>query len=156
MIYFAYGSNLDERQMALRCPGGRMTGVAQLAHHRICFPRRSPIRNCAVASIEPYSGATVWGVTYELNGDDLKRLDQREGYDVALPEEQMRYKRISVKVVRLRGEAIDAYAYVAVPAPDPGLPSPSYLKQIVNAATVHGFPEEYLKTLKAFPVGPES
>jgi hypothetical protein len=156
MIYFAYGSNLDERQMALRCPGGKLTGVAQLAHYRLCFPRRSPIRNCAVASIEPYSGATVWGVTYELTGDDLKRLDAREGYDPSLPEERNRYKRISVKVTRLRAESLDAFAYVAVPEPEPGLPSPSYLKQIVGAAAAHGFPAEYINSLNAFPVGPES
>ena len=114
MIYFAYASNLDERQMALRCPGARMTGVAQLAHHRLCFPRRSPIRDCAVASIEPFSGAMVWGITYELSGDDLKRLDAREGYNASRPPEQNRYNRVSVKIVRLRGEAVDAYAYVDV------------------------------------------
>jgi hypothetical protein len=156
MIYFAYGSNLDERQMALRCPAGRITGVAQLEHHRLCFPRRSPIRNCAVASIEPYSGSTVWGVTYELTGDDLRRLDMREGYDPSLPEDQNRYKRVAVKVVRLRGETVDAYTYVALPEPEPGLPSPSSLNQIVNAAKSHGFPEEYLNILREFPVGPES
>jgi hypothetical protein len=151
MIYFAYGSNLDERQMAIRCPGGRMTGVAQLAHHRICFPRRSPIRNCAVASIEPFSGPLVWGVTYDLTGDDLRRLDAREGYDPERPPEQNRYNRVSVRVVRLRGEPVDAYTYVATPEPNPGLPSPSYMKQIITAAAAHGFPEDYLKMLRELP-----
>ena len=85
MIYFAYASNLDERQMALRCPGARATGVAQLASHRLCFPRRSPVRDCAVASIEPHAGSIVWGVTYDMSSEDMRRLDAREGYDPSLP-----------------------------------------------------------------------
>jgi hypothetical protein len=80
----------------------------------------------------------------------------REGYDPSLPEDQNRSKRVAVKVVRLRGETVDAYTYVALPEPEPGLPSPSYLNQIVNAAKSHGFPEEYLNILRELPVGPES
>ena len=62
MIYFAYGSNLDQMQMGQRCPDAKLVGLAQLADHRLCFPRRSPVRGCAVASVEPHAGGMVWGV----------------------------------------------------------------------------------------------
>jgi hypothetical protein len=63
---------------------------------------------------------------------------------------------VPVKVSRLRGETVEAYTYLALPQPKPGLPSLNYLKLIINAAAAHGFPEEYLNALRAFPVAPES
>jgi hypothetical protein len=150
MIYFAYGSNLDIRQMTQRCPGARATGTAQLAGHRLCFPRRSMVRDCAVASIEPNPGTAVWGVTYDLTSEDLKRLDAREGYDPSMPAERNRYNRVVVRVVRYRGETADAFTYVAVPEPNPGAPSPSYLNQIAAGAKAHGLPEDYISLIKAF------
>jgi gamma-glutamylcyclotransferase len=152
MIYFAYGSNLDARQMAQRCPGARATGTAQLAGHRLCFPRKSPVRDCAVASIEPAPGAVVWGVTYDLTSDDMKRLDAREGYDPTMPAERNRYNRVVVRVVRFRGETADAFTYIAVPEANPGVPSPSYLNQIATGAKAHGIPEDYINLIRAFGI----
>jgi hypothetical protein len=31
--YFAYGSNMDEKQMASRCPGSQLVGRARLLAH---------------------------------------------------------------------------------------------------------------------------
>ena len=39
------------------------------------------IRDCAVISIEPSMSEIVWGALYELDGTDIQRLDEREGYD---------------------------------------------------------------------------
>ena len=150
MIYFAYGSNLDIRQMTQRCPGARATGTAQLAGHRLCFPRRSMVRDCAVVSIEPSPGSVVWGVTYDLASEDLKRLDSREGYDPAAPAERNHYNRVVVRVVRYRGETADAFTYVAVPQANAGEPSQSYLNQIANGAKVHGLPEDYVSLIRGF------
>lgn len=66
MIYFAYGSNLDPAQMAERCPDSPFLAVARLDDHRLDFPRRSPIRRCAVASVVPSPGAVVWGGLYRM------------------------------------------------------------------------------------------
>jgi len=154
VIYFAYGSNIDQKQMGSRCPGAQLTGIAQLAGYRLCFPRRSSVRDSAILSIEPFEGTTVWGVTYEMSSDDLRRLDHREGYDAGRPPVQNSATRIPVKVSRLRGETVEAYTYVVAPQPKPGLPSTNYLKLIINAAAVHGFPEDYLSALRAVPATP--
>jgi cation transport regulator ChaC len=150
--YFAYGSNLDQVQMAQRCPGARLIGPAQLANHRMCFPRRSPVRGCAVASLEPHKGGVVWGVVYELEDDDLKRLDAREGYDPVNPSAINRYCRVDVIVHRADGEKVEAVAYVAVPEENPGRPSSNYLKHIVEGAVAHSFPDDYIESLRAVVV----
>jgi cation transport regulator ChaC len=150
--YFAYGSNLDQMQMAQRCPGARIIGVAQLANHRICFPRRSPVRDCAVASFEPHKGGVVWGVVYELDDDDLKRLDEREGYDPVNPTAVNRYCRVDVTVSHAGGKRVEAVAYVAVPEDNPGRPSADYMRHIVDGAAAHSFPDDYIKGLMAIAI----
>lgn len=149
MRYFAYGSNLDLMQMAQRCPAAKLVGPAQLANHRICFPRRSPVRGCAVASFEAYRGGVVWGVIYELDEDDLKRLDEREGFDPVNPSAVNRYCRVDVTVQHTAGERIEAVAYVAVPEENPGRPSRDYLKHIIEGAAAHSFPDDYIEALRA-------
>ena len=152
MNYFAYGSNLDQMQMAQRCPNARLIGPAQLADHRICFPRRSPVRGCAVASVEPHAGASVWGVIYQLDLDDLGRLDAREGYDAVNLAANNRYDRVEVVVERVRGDSVEAVTYVAIPQANPGLPSADYMRHIIEGATAHSFPDDYVAMLKAIAV----
>jgi gamma-glutamylcyclotransferase (GGCT)/AIG2-like uncharacterized protein YtfP len=152
MFYFAYGSNLDPVQMAQRCPGATAVGAAQLADHRLCFPRRSPVRGCAVASIEPREGSNVWGVLYKIGRDDLVRLDEREGYDPVNLSAVNRYDRVEITVTKSNGEAVTAMIYVAVPEPMPGLPSVTYLKHIVDGAVAHRLPDDYVARLRTFDV----
>lgn len=153
MLYFAYGSNLDRRQMAERCPEARVVGVAHLPGHRLSFPRRSPVRHCATASIEPAPDATVWGALYDLTDTDLARLDAREGY-VASREAESRYRRVTVAVVREDGTPAEAAAYVAVPTENPGLPSAEYLAHFIAGAADFGLPEEYRRMLAALATEP--
>ena len=152
MKYFAYGSNLDRVQMAQRCPGARLIGPAQLANHRMCFPRRSPVRGCAVASVEPCKGGVIWGVVYELDDDDLGSLDAREGYDPVNRSAINRYCRVDVTVHRVGGEKVKAVAYVAVPEENSGRPSADYLKHIIDGAVAHSFPDDYVEGLRAVVV----
>ncbi len=113
------------------------------------------MRGCAVASVEPHAGTTVWGVMYEMTADDLARLDAREGYDPVNLKAVNRYDRVEIVIERLRGEPVQAVTYIALPEPQPGLPSLEYMKHIIDGAVAHSFPEDYVSTLKAFPVDTE-
>jgi len=152
MLYFAYGSNLDPVQMKQRCPGAEIVGPARLPDHRLCFPRRSPIRLCAVASVEPHPGSVVHGVLYEVGESDMARLDAREGYDPAQPDAVHRYRRVGISVLGPDDAAMVAEVYIAVPEPEPGLPSPDYMRHIIDGALAHAFPEDYLALLRGIPV----
>jgi gamma-glutamylcyclotransferase (GGCT)/AIG2-like uncharacterized protein YtfP len=149
MMYFAYGSNLDPVQWQERCPGSAFVAVARLAGHRLAFPRRSPIRNCAVASILPAADEVVWGVLYAMDAADLAALDRREGWFPDRPAES-RYRRSEV-TVEAGGNRQAAVTYVAVPSPEPGLPSAAYVRHIVEGARHHRLPKEYVAMLEALP-----
>lgn len=79
-LYFAYGSNLDDAQMATRCPGARALHVASLAGHRLVFGGFSQRWGGAVANVEPHLGGHVMGLVYELTAADLVSLDGFEGH----------------------------------------------------------------------------
>ncbi|MCB1498097.1 MAG: gamma-glutamylcyclotransferase [Bauldia sp.] len=155
MIYFAYGSNLDPVQWAERCPGSPLIGVARLDGYRLHFPRHSPVRRCAVASIEAVDGgmaesAVVWGALYRMSGKDFAALDAREGHFPDRAHES-RYLRRTVRVLRPDRTTVEALTYVAIPSPDPGHPSRSYVKHLIDGAVHHGFPAAYVAGLKAIP-----
>jgi gamma-glutamylcyclotransferase (GGCT)/AIG2-like uncharacterized protein YtfP len=104
-----------------------------------------------VASVEPHEGGIVWGVIYKLGREDLMHLDAREGFDPVNLCAVNRYDRVDVAVTR-SGQSVSAMMYVAVPEPEPGLPSVTYLKHIVDGAAAHGLPDDYVARLRAVDV----
>jgi gamma-glutamylcyclotransferase (GGCT)/AIG2-like uncharacterized protein YtfP len=150
MLYFAYGSNLNPGQMTQRCPGHRTLAVARLTGHRLVFPRFSPSRRCASASVEPSPGDAVWGVVYQLAPDDIPVLHYHEGYDSERPMDENRHDLREVSVVRMDGsERIRAVTYVAVGDGTTELPSAEYLDTILDGARYHGLPRAYISFLQS-------
>lgn len=149
MYYFAYGSNMDPLQMRLRCPEAEFVSVAKLDGYRVCFPRRSFIRDCAVISIEPAAEEAVWGVLYELDGVDIARLDDREGYNRQREHDENQRNRMTVRVESAEGRALVAEVYVAVPTPNPGTPTAEYVGYLAAAAAECGLPKSHLQALSA-------
>jgi gamma-glutamylcyclotransferase (GGCT)/AIG2-like uncharacterized protein YtfP len=156
MYYFAYGSNLDLLQMQLRCPGAQFVSIAKLDDYRICFPRKSFVRDCAVISIEPSVGDEVWGALYELDGTDIARLDEREGYDKRRDRLLNHRNRITVRVEGPDERPVLAEVYMAVPSADPGLPTPQYVGYLIASAAECGLPKSHLEKLaEHMPVPPQ-
>jgi cation transport regulator ChaC len=154
MYYFAYGSTLDLLQMRLRCPKSRFLTTARLDGYRICFPRKSVVRDCATISVEPADGECVWGVLFEVGPDDMERLDDREGFQKRRDPSKNAHNRITVKVETAEGKAAVAEAYVAVPTENPGLPSSHYIAFLVSCAAECGLPKSHLVALAAhLPLG---
>jgi AIG2-like family len=151
MIYFAFGSNMDPRQMGERCPSHEVRGRACLPDFELCFPRRSPSRQCATAGFAPAEGAVVWGVLYELNDKDAASLHQAEGYVPGGSSEQNRHnlEEIQVRLDGLNGEAVAAFTYVAYPDELGAEPSREYMDHLISGAQHHGLPEAYLVRLVA-------
>ena len=83
VLYFAYGSNLNLRQMQSRCPGARTVGRAVLPNHALAFGGFSHAWGGAVASVLRSKGSQVQGLLYELDDVDLKSLDRFEGHPFA-------------------------------------------------------------------------
>ena len=150
MIYFAYGSNMNPGQMIDRCPETRTIGVARLVDYRLCFPRFSRPRNCAVSGIEPSPKSTVWGVIYDVSENDVHVLNHHEGYDARRPAGENERVLREVTVLRMNGsEPVKAMTYFAVPDGTTARPSAAYLQAIIDGAEYHGLPLAYLAALQA-------
>lgn len=71
-FYFAYGSNLNLRQMGNRCRGSKYISNYKLEDYQLTFR--------GVADVIPAPGNLVVGALFSVNGNDLSRLDKYEGY----------------------------------------------------------------------------
>jgi gamma-glutamylcyclotransferase len=133
MLYFAYGSNLDETQMRARCPGARLGLRAVLKNHTLVFGGHSSRWGGAVASVQRAHGAEVEGLLYRLNDQDLDRLDHFEGCPWS-------YERVARQVVAEDGRRRLVQVYQQ---PDrdfvPRSPASPYLKVIERAYHRLGF-----------------
>jgi gamma-glutamylcyclotransferase len=72
-LYFAYGSNLWLKQMALRCPDSVKVGTGILDSHKWGITSRG------YANVYPSSNDVVYGIIYTLSGADEVDLDRYEG-----------------------------------------------------------------------------
>jgi len=150
MIYFAYGSNMDPAQMRVRCAGSRARGAGFLAGYRLAFPRWSPRRRHAVASIEACLGEGVWGVVYDMTPEDWTALHPFEGH-IAEGHPENRYDLVAVDV-RCGDAPLAARVYIARPdpsRPEAGLTSARYMRLLIGGAVAHGLPAEYVSMLRA-------
>jgi hypothetical protein len=80
LYYFAYGSNMDAKQMRDCCPNSTRVGIGILQDYKIGFSRFSSGRDSAVADVLMSSGDCVWGIIYKTTDEDLARLDVYEGH----------------------------------------------------------------------------
>jgi len=123
MYYFAYGSNLNKKQMLERCPDSKPKFVVTLPNYKLVFVGWSRQWRGAVASIKPFRGEKVLGAIYEVSDRDLKRLDSYEGYPG-------NYSRLNVTVFNEDGEPIQAMTYVKSGQLEETSPSKEYLSVI--------------------------
>ena len=80
IYYFAYGSNLSQKQMLERCPDSKPRFRAILPNYKLIFAGWSPRWHGGVASIKRSRGKKVKGAVYEILEKCLKPLDRYEGY----------------------------------------------------------------------------
>lgn len=124
--YFAFGSNLDSKQMKRRCPRAREVNTARVYGYALRFVGWSRGWGGAVADIAKRRGARTEGVLYELPYVDLKeRMDRFEGCPHV-------YKRVRVNARLPSGRAVRAWTYVKAGNREHGVPSVEYFTAIWN------------------------
>lgn len=138
LYYFAYGSNLNQEQMADRCPTARFHKFGVLDGYSLCFRGYSHKRNGAVASVQQDEKSYVEGVLYNISLDDLKLLDKFEGYP-------MSYMRSSMDIITDSGGLVKALVYFKEDSEPLGIPSAEYLEIITKYYYRYGFSLENLR-----------
>ena len=123
MFYFAYGSNLNRKQMATRCPDSKPKFTATLSNYKLIFTGWSRQWRGGVASIKRFEGKKVAGAVYEISAKDLRSLDKYEGYPTD-------YDRINVTVSTEDGDPVKAITYIKREQSEEKQPSQEYLSFI--------------------------
>jgi gamma-glutamylcyclotransferase (GGCT)/AIG2-like uncharacterized protein YtfP len=142
MYYFAYGSNMDLKQMKERCSSATLLGSAILNNYKIAFTIFSPLRKCGCADIVKSVGSTVPGLVYEISDADMIRLDNFEGHPI-------HYRRFSISVKMTDGADINCETYEVNKKSEAIAPSKNYLGIMLSAAETYKFPSTYTDQLRA-------
>jgi len=95
MLYFAYGSNLNVKQMKYRCPKAVPLGNFYLRDARLLFR--------GVADCIYLPGAVCPGGIWSITGDCERALDRYEGFKKGDPKSGMYYKQI-IKIRNADGD----------------------------------------------------
>ena len=148
-LVFAYGSNLDFEQMRSRCPSARMAFQATLRQYRLGFTRESKKRGCGVAGLVRAASQVVWGVVYEISGEDLKTLDMHEGFDPSRTKNSYLRRVAPVERAGNPHDLVDVFVYFDIPQPSPPPPNAEYKRLIVSGARSWKLPDSYLAELDA-------
>lgn len=133
-LYIAYGSNLNLAQMADRCPTARVIGATSMKDWRLLF--KGP-HGGAVATVEPFKGASVPVLVWEITLADEAALDRYEGWPYLYHKETVE--------VELNGKAVNAMAYIINEGRPLGQPSSYYYSVIFEGYKAAGFDVEILR-----------
>jgi gamma-glutamylcyclotransferase len=139
--YFAYGSNMDARIMQRTVPGARLVGPGRLLGFRLEFNVYSDRWEGGAANLEPDQDAHLWGVVWEIEEDDLSKLDTFVGHPTF-------YRREDV-AVDVGGTPLEAVTYRVAHQRGYVRPTSSYLARIRGAIRLQGLPPEALDILES-------
>lgn len=114
-LYLAYGSNMNQTQMAFRCPTAEVVGTGELKGYELLF-RGAP--RGAVATVEPKEGGTVPVLLWKISRADEQALDRYEGYP--------RFYGKQMLQVEMDGKEVNAMGYIMTPGHGFGIPSDGY------------------------------
>ena len=118
-LYMAYGSNMNIRQMAQRCPTAAVVGTAVLTGYRLLF--RGPDGG-AVATVEPFKRGRVPVLLWRVTPADEAALDRYEGWPHL-------YRKETV-TAEFNGKPVKAMVYIMNEGRPLGCPSRYYFEVI--------------------------
>ena len=127
MKYIAYGSNLSEEQMAVRCPDAKIVGKGLLRGWKLKFSFH--------ATIERSEGSVVPVLVWEISRADEKRLDRYEGY----PYYYIKSKLKMEMTVGENEQEITGMVYIMAGEHDAEKPSRSYYELLAEGYERFGF-----------------
>lgn len=137
--YLAYGSNLNVRQMMMRCPSARIIGTAAIKDYRLMFKGS---QTGYYLTIEPEKGCTVPVGVWEVAADDERALDRYEGFPNFYYKKELELPITGIRtgIVRQR----KAFVYIMHEERQLGIPSNFYLHTCIQGYRDFRFNQETL------------
>ena len=142
--YIAYGSNMDEEQMAVRCPGARLLGKGVLKDYRLMFKGS---KTGSYATIEPEQGSAVPILYWQITASDERMLDRYEG----CPDF---YYKTEVSFKTEKGRSRKGMVYIMHEHRSLGCPSVHYYGILADAYDKFGFDISILEEALRYSIRP--
>ena len=136
-LYFAYGSNMDLRQMNTRVPNHYQVIVAGNLDSYEWF-----INNRGYANIARKQDTNVYGVLFNISRTGLHNLDRYEGY----PNLYIR-RRLAVNYA---DQILKPWVYIDINNTSMGTPRESYLELVIISAMKFKLPHQHIAHLANF------
>ena len=137
--YLAYGSNLNVRQMKLRCPTARIVGTATIEGYRLMFKGS---KTGSYLTIEQEEGCCVPVGVWEVTEQDEIRLDHYEGYPTFYYKTEMELPITGIRSGKVRQRK--AFVYIMHEERPLGIPSNMYMQTCMEGYFNFGFQYETL------------
>ena len=132
-LYLAYGSNLNKKQMARRCPGAEAAGGIILPGYRLVFKGS---KTGAYLTYIRDKKAVMPGGFWVINDLNEESLDRYEGYPIFYRKEE--------GVFKYQGKDLGFLIYKMNEGRSYEMPSPSYVETCRQGYRDFGFDEKYL------------
>ena len=132
--YLAYGSNLNVRQMMMRCPSARIIGTATIKDYKLMFKGS---QTGSYLTIEPSVGSEVPVGVWAVSAADERSLDRYEGYPNFYYKKELNLPITGIRTGKTRQR--DAFVYIMHEDRRLGLPSDFYLMTCVEGYNNFGF-----------------
>lgn len=132
--YVAYGSNLNVRQMLMRCRSARMIGTSSIKNYRLMFKGS---QTGSYLTIEPSPGSDVPVGVWEVSETDERALDRYEGYPNFYYKKEMVLPITSIRTGKVRQRKV--FVYIMHEERRLGIPSEYYLQTCIEGYHNFGF-----------------
>lgn len=150
-FFFAYGANMNPRQIKMRCSHPVRVSAAFLADYRLGFYGHSAEWDSGMETAVKDHGSRLWGVVYALSDLDWERLDL---WQDARFDGTGRCFHYPVEVCDLRGCRYEARMYKLDVRSAMRAPSENYMEHILEGARENKLPPSYLDALLAIKTVP--
>ncbi len=132
MLYFAFGSNLNRKQIKRRCKNSRFISRHILKNYQLVFRSKY-----GAADIQRKKGSSVLGAIYNINKTDEKKLDVYEEFPKVYVK---KYFKILGKKVMF---------YYMFNKTKQTEPSRGYLSSIIQGYKDCGYKDSHILVLRA-------
>ena len=143
--YLAYGSNLNIRQMAYRCPTAIPVGIAVIKNYRLKFKGS---KTGSYLTIEKAKGYEVPVAVWKVEDEDELHLDCYEGYPTFYYKKELTLPIKGIKTGKVRNRNV--YVYIMHEDRPIGVPSNQYVRTCLEGYRDFGFDISTLRNAYEF------
>jgi cation transport regulator ChaC len=136
-LYFAYGSNMDKKQMAERCPSATLMGKGFLAGYSFGVDAKG------YATVGKKTGGTVEGAVWHLTKEDEESVYVREGVRSGC------YSKEYINV-EYNGYEIPMLVYISNRERANISSKKEYMRKVINAARDIPLSDDYISKIESF------